>query len=65
MHLGAPPPSTYALDIAEQERVVEGIGSVLVRVPGDQLQGMISAVSDPPLTAVRVACYNIRHSGHI
>ena len=32
---------------------MEGIGSVLVRVPGDQLQGMIAAVSDPPLTAVQ------------
>lgn len=31
---------------------MEGIGSVLVRVPGDQLMAMISAVSDPPLTAV-------------
>jgi len=35
---------------------VEGIGSVLVRVPGDQLQGMIAAVSDPPLTAVLLSC---------
>ena len=44
-----------SLDIKEQEKIIEGLGVVLVRSPTDQLPNMIAAVSTPPKSCGLIA----------